>query len=164
LTDPIGLRLADHKPCGEVANLEQPPDFADHAAKRELAPFFSRDPIGNQEHAKPRAADVRYVLQIDHDRVLAGPNQREQSIAELACGRAVEPTMGFEDGDFIDYAFHQLHAGAPIVVPITSSPTAAEQGGCPIGISAALGSDWLQAQALLAFFEYNLDAFCYSIA
>jgi hypothetical protein len=40
LADPVRLRLADHKPFDEVANLEQPPDFANHAAKRELVPFL----------------------------------------------------------------------------------------------------------------------------
>jgi hypothetical protein len=43
-------------------------------------------------------------------------NQRDQSIAEFACGRAVQTAMGLEDGDIIDYAFHQLHVGAPIVI------------------------------------------------
>jgi hypothetical protein len=126
LADSVGLRLADQKPSGEVANLEQPPDFPDHAAKRELAPFLGRAPIGNEEHAKPGAAYIRYVLQIDHDRPLASLKQCDQSIAEFFCGRAVEPTMGLKDGDLIDYAFHQLHVGAPIVMPITSSPTATD--------------------------------------
>jgi hypothetical protein len=62
LADPIGLRLADQKPFVEVADLEQSLDFADHAAKRELAALFGRDPIGSQEHAKPGAAYVRDVI------------------------------------------------------------------------------------------------------
>jgi hypothetical protein len=122
LNDPFGRCLADQKALGEIANLEQPPDFADYAAKRELGPFFSCNPIGDEEHAKPSAAYVGYVLQIHNDCALANLNQRDQSIAEFFCGVAVDPTMGFKHNDVIDYAFQQFHVWPPIFMAITSLP------------------------------------------
>jgi hypothetical protein len=122
LDDPFARCLADQKPLGEIANLEQPPDFADYAAKRELAPLFSRNPIGDEEHAKPSAAYVGYVLQIHNDGALASLNQRDQSIAEFFCGVAVDSTMGLKHDDVIDYVFQQFHVWAPIFMAITSLP------------------------------------------
>src|SRR6266851_5493212 len=110
LADPVSLGLADQKLLGEGADLEQAPDLADHAAERELALFLGRGPVGDEEDAEPGAADIGDILEVEHDRGTAGLDQRDQAIAEFLCGRAVEPAIGFDDGDALGRLFHQFHA------------------------------------------------------
>src|SRR5215467_7757731 len=109
LADPVSLGLADQKLLHERADLEQPPDLAGHAAERELALFLGGGPVGNEEDAKAVAADVGDILEVEHDRGTAGLNQRDQAIAEFLCRGAVEPAVGFHDGDALGRLFHQFH-------------------------------------------------------
>src|SRR5262245_45977753 len=124
LANSLSLRRADQKLVGEGADLEQPSDLADHAAKRELALLLGRGSVGDEENAKPGAADIGDVLQVDQNRAAARLNQRSQPFAQLLRRRAVEPAIGLDDGDVVGHLFHQFHAGLSTTIPSASSKNA----------------------------------------
>src|SRR5262249_937615 len=120
LADSVGLRRADQKFLGEGADLEQAPDLAGHAAQGELAFPLSGGPLGDEEGAKARAADIGDVLQIDDDRAAPRLRHGHQALAEFLRGRAVEPAVGLDNGYAVAHFFHHFHAGFLIV---TASPS-----------------------------------------
>src|SRR5262249_21381258 len=106
----VGLGLADQELIEEGADLEQPLDLAEHAAQRELALLLGGGAGGEPQDPAAGAADIRDVLQIEHDLGAPGLHQRAQPFAEFLGGGGIEPAVGLDDGDAVSHLFHQLHA------------------------------------------------------
>lgn len=84
-------RLIDHEQFGECPEIEEPLDLPRQTAQRQRAVRFFSEP--NQKRAKPGAADVDEMLEVNDNATSTGFGQSGQPFAERLRGIAIDPTL-----------------------------------------------------------------------